>query len=91
MTVVKKIVCRCEDVTEEEIIDAIKQGYTDIESLKRYTGTVTGPCQGKTCLSHVIAILARELGKGKDEVGVTRQRPPVKPILLGVLAGEAIE
>lgn len=87
----KKIVCLCEDVAEEEIIDAIKQGYNDIESLKRYTGAITGPCQGKTCLSHVIAILARELGKGKDEISVPTQRPPVKPIPLRVLAGEASE
>lgn len=84
----KKIVCLCEDVTQEEIIDAIKQGYTNIESLKRYTGIGTGPCQGKTCLSHVVGILARELGKGPDEVGMTAQRPPIKPIPLGVLAGE---
>jgi len=84
----KKIVCLCEDVTEEELIDAIKQGYNNIESLKRYTGAGTGPCQGKTCLLHVITILARELGKGKDEVGVPTQRPPIKPIPLRVLAGE---
>ncbi|OYT55279.1 MAG: hypothetical protein B6U76_06510 [Desulfurococcales archaeon ex4484_217_2] len=32
-----RIVCRCNDVTEEEIIKAIKAGFNDIESLKRAT------------------------------------------------------
>jgi bacterioferritin-associated ferredoxin len=36
----KKIVCRCQDVTEDEIKDAIRQGYTDLESLKRFTGGI---------------------------------------------------
>jgi NAD(P)H-nitrite reductase large subunit len=87
----KKIVCICQDITEEEIIDSIKQGYNDIESLKRYTGAVTGPCQGKACLAHVISILARELDKSPEEVGMSTQRPPVKPIPFRVLAGERSE
>ncbi|MFQ6129558.1 MAG: (2Fe-2S)-binding protein [Candidatus Hadarchaeaceae archaeon] len=87
----KKIVCICQDITEEEVVDAIKQGYDDIESLKRYTGALTGPCQGKACLRHVITILARELGKSPKEVGVPTQRPPIKPIALGILAGESSE
>jgi NAD(P)H-nitrite reductase large subunit len=87
----KKMVCLCEDVPEEEIIEAIKQGYNSIESLKRYTGAGTGPCQGKTCLAHVVTILARELGKSRDEVGMPTQRQPVIPVPLRVLAGEANE
>lgn len=87
----KKIVCICQDISEDEIIDAIKHGYTDIESIKRYTGAITGPCQGKACLAHTIFILARELGKSPEEVGVPTQRPPTKPVPFGVLAGVSSE
>jgi bacterioferritin-associated ferredoxin len=87
----KKIVCRCQDVTEDEIKDAIRQGYTDLESLKRFTGVMTGPCQGKTCLSHVLSVFTKELGKNPGEVALTTQRPPTKPIFFSVLAGETGE
>ncbi len=85
----KKIVCRCQDITEEEIIEVISSGYTDPESLKRYTGVSTGPCQGKGCLTHVIAILARELKKKPWEIRIPTQRQPTKPVFLSVLAGES--
>ncbi len=84
----KRIICRCQDISEDEIKDAIKQGFTDLESLKRYTGVLTGPCQGKTCLSHVLGILTRELGKKPGEILLTTQRPPTQPTFFRVLAGE---
>ncbi|WP_457591102.1 (2Fe-2S)-binding protein [Geoglobus sp.] len=88
MIVVKerKIVCRCEDLTEEEIIHAIEEGYDNLESLKRYTGATTGACQGKGCLMHIIRILSQKTGKSPEEIGVTTQRPPVNPVPLYVLS-----
>jgi NAD(P)H-nitrite reductase large subunit len=82
----RKIVCRCEDLTEEEIIHAIKEGFRDIETLKRYTGATTGPCQGKGCLMHLVRILCQLTEKNPDEVGVTTQRQPVNPVLINLLA-----
>ncbi len=82
----RKVVCRCEDLTEDEIIHAIELGYDDIESLKRYTGATTGPCQGKGCLMHILRILSQKTGKSIDELGITTQRPPVNPVLLCILA-----
>ena len=87
----KRIVCICEDITEQEIVEAIREGYDDLETLKRYIGFSTGPCQGKTCLYHVIAILARELKKTPEEIKMLTQRPPTKPISIGILAGESSE
>ena len=54
----KIIVCHCEDITIGEIYTALKQGYGDIESLKRYTGIATGKCQGKCCLVQTLRELA---------------------------------
>ncbi|MEM0089405.1 MAG: (2Fe-2S)-binding protein, partial [Archaeoglobaceae archaeon] len=69
----RKVVCRCEDLSEEEIVHAIELGYDDIESLKRYTGATTGPCQGKGCLMHILRILSQKTGKSIEEIGITTQ------------------
>lgn len=79
----KKIVCRCHDVTESDIESAIDSGYDDIETLKRITGVTTGHCQGKTCLNLVLGILARKTGKRVTVMPTIR--PPIEPIELGSL------
>jgi NAD(P)H-nitrite reductase large subunit len=78
------IICRCEDVTLKDIKDAIKEGYTDMESLKRHLQIGTGPCQGKTCIPLTEKILARELHKKMEEVGVVTSRPPESPVPFGI-------
>lgn len=80
----KRIICRCEDVTFEDIEHAVALGHRDIESLKRYTGFGTGWCQGKSCLADCAARLV-ELG-GDPGVGIT-PRPPYHPVALRDLAG----
>jgi len=79
----KKIVCRCHDVTESDIESAIENGYDDLETLKRITGVTTGHCQGKTCMTLTMNILERKTGKSISET--TRIRPPIDPITLGSL------
>lgn len=82
----KAFVCRCEDVTLHELDDAIARGYTDIESLKRYTGFGTGYCQGKSCM----AVCARHLAEaGYGAALPFTPRPPFHPLRLSALAGLA--
>lgn len=83
----KKFVCLCEDVTEKDVCDAIAEGYSNIETLKRYSTVSMGPCQGKMCQSACIAICARENRQSIEATGVTTARPPEQPLPLGVLAG----
>lgn len=78
------IVCRCEDITEEEIVEAIHAGYTDFEELRKHLRIGMGPCQGRVCIPLVKKILQRETGR-KVEDNPT-MRPPVVPIPLGMLA-----
>ena len=82
----KKIVCRCHDVTEDDIRSAIASGYDDLESLKRLTGITTGHCQGKTCMRLTADILYEMTGKVVEKT--TRIRSPVVPISLGSLVEE---
>ena len=58
------VVCRCETVTEGEILDAIRRplGARSLDGVKRRTRTTMGRCQGGFCSSRIMAILARELG-----------------------------
>ena len=82
------VICRCEDVTEEDIIKEIKNGCTTLEELKQRLRLGMGPCQGRTCMMLALRILARELEKKAGEINLPKNRPPVNPIPLGLLAGE---
>ena len=63
-----KIVCRCESVTEGEILEAIKRGATDLDGVKRRTRAGMGRCQSGFCSPQVLALLARELGLDPTEI-----------------------
>lgn len=72
-------------MTRDEIADAIKRGYRDLESLKRYIGFGTGPCQGKQCIQFVREMLS-EMGC-EPGPGMTA-RPPIVPMPLAMVAQE---
>ncbi len=57
------IICRCELVTEAEIIEAIRRGATTIDGIKFRTRAGMGRCQGGFCTTRIIEILSRELNK----------------------------
>lgn len=65
-----KIVCRCEKVTEGEILDAIRQNPKahDLDGVKRRTRAQMGRCQGGFCMPHIIELLAREQKIKYEEV-----------------------
>lgn len=56
------VVCRCETVTEGEVIDSIKRGATTLDGVKFRTRAGMGRCQGGFCSPRVSQILAQELG-----------------------------
>ena len=87
----KIIICRCNEVTQKEIEDLIDNGITDIEEIKRLTRIGMGPCQGRTCIPLVAGIIARKTGKKIEEIKIPATRVPVRPVLMGVLAGDADE
>ena len=65
-----KIVCRCENVTEGEIVDSIRRtlGATDLDGVKRRTRAGMGRCQMGFCTPRIMEILARELNKDITEI-----------------------
>jgi bacterioferritin-associated ferredoxin len=80
------IVCRCEEVTAQEILDSVKIGATGPNQLKAYRRTGMGPCQGRLCGLTVTELMAEARGKTPQEIGHYRLRAPVKPIMLSELA-----
>ncbi len=64
------VICRCELVTEGEIIEAIRRpvGATTLDGIKRRTRAGMGRCQSGFCSPKVVEILARELGVEISEI-----------------------
>jgi sarcosine oxidase subunit alpha len=84
-------VCLCEDVGVDELAQAWREGFTNAETLKRYTTATMGPCQGAMCGRHLAAFV-RSRSAGRDGVEGpastrTTARPPVRGVKLEDLAG----
>ena len=80
-------ICRCEEVTRQEIEEAIADGATTISGIKRRTRAGMGLCQGRTCRR----LITQMLSKVKDAAEITppASRPPVRAIKIGeILEGE---
>lgn len=65
-----RIVCRCETVTEGEILEAIRRNpkARDLDGVKRRTRAQMGRCQGGFCGPYITELLARELNVPFEEV-----------------------
>lgn len=65
-----RVICRCETVTEGEIVDAIKRpvGARTVDGIKRRLRAGMGRCQGGFCMPRVVEILSRELNIPYNDV-----------------------
>lgn len=70
-----RIICRCESITEGEIVDVIHRmvGAKTVDGVKKRCRPGTGRCQGGFCGPRVQEILARELGKELNEIVLDRK------------------
>jgi glycerol-3-phosphate dehydrogenase len=74
-----RVVCRCETITEGEILDAVRSNVTptSIDAIKRRTRAGMGRCQGGFCQPHILKILARELNKEWVEINLNRENTAI--------------
>jgi glycerol-3-phosphate dehydrogenase len=65
-----RIICRCEGITEGEIVDSINRpaGATTIDGVKKRCRTGMGRCQGGFCTIKIHEILARELHTNMEDI-----------------------
>ncbi|MDD6715039.1 MAG: NAD(P)/FAD-dependent oxidoreductase [Firmicutes bacterium] len=82
-----QIICRCENITEAEIIDAIRRplGARSLDGVKRRVRAGMGRCQGGFCSPRVMDILSRELGLPMEKITKSGGR---SNIVLDIQRGE---
>ena len=80
------IVCRCEEVSAEQVMESVRLGCPGPNQMKAFLRCGMGPCQGRLCGLTVTEMIADGRGIGPQAVGYYRVRPPVKPITVAELA-----
>jgi bacterioferritin-associated ferredoxin len=80
-----RYICRCEEITEEDIREAIRAGAHSVKEIKRWTRAGMGLCQGRTCRRLVERILMQELGMRPEQVEISSFRQPVRPVSIGAM------
>jgi len=83
-----KMVCRCEEITEEDIKRLIKMGHTTLNEIKIASRAGMGACQGRTCRQLIMNIITKETGIKPVDMPMVTFRPPTKPIKIAILAEE---
>lgn len=85
------IVCRCEEITERDIREAIRTfGLTSVNEVKRITRAGMGLCQGRSCEQLVKRIIAEETGRKLEEIPSGTKRPPIVPVKVETIAKSEI-
>lgn len=87
----EKYICRCEEITEGEIREAIRSGARTVAEVKRWTRAGMGICQGRSCRRLVERILCQELGIKPEDLELSSFRQPVRSVSLASMEkfGEA--
>ncbi|MFA6508199.1 MAG: (2Fe-2S)-binding protein, partial [Treponemataceae bacterium] len=62
------IVCRCQQVNKEEIVEAVRLGHRTLDGVKYFTRAQMGRCQGGFCTYKIIKIIMRETGLSWEQV-----------------------
>lgn len=81
------IVCRCEDVSRQEIDAAVAGGARDMNQVKAWTRCGMGPCQGRTCGDVAASLVALQVGS-REAAGYFTGRAPLRPVSLEQLTGD---
>lgn len=80
-----------EDLTIKDIVNSVKDGYDDIQLVKRYSTAGFGPSQGRHANLNTIRIVGAVTGKSLEAIGTTTFRPPLVPEKFAHMAGRAFE
>ncbi|WP_394139922.1 (2Fe-2S)-binding protein [Cytobacillus oceanisediminis] len=80
------IICRCEEISYEEVEEVIGHGGRTFDDVKRLTRCGMGPCQAKICTGLVANIIQEQTALALSEIPLPRMRMPLSPIKLETLA-----
>jgi len=79
------LICRCEEITEDVIRRAVREGCVTTDAVKRRTRAGMGMCQSKTCYNLIARIIREETGIDPNDIPPFTQQAPVRPVSAGVL------
>jgi len=80
-----------EDLQIKDIVNAVKDGYDDLELVKRYSTVVMGPSQGRHSALNNMRLVTKQAERSLNGVTLTTQRPPFSPEYVQHLAGKAFQ
>ena len=80
------IVCRCEEVSRNEIETALTAGAHDVNQLKSWTRCGMGACQGRFCGEAAATLVASRVGS-REKAGIWTARIPLQPVSINDLVG----
>ncbi len=80
-----------EDLQVKDILNAVAEGYNELELVKRFSTVGMGPSQGRHAALATARLVAKSTDRPVAEIGVTTARPPFGAEKLGVLGGRGFE
>lgn len=82
------IICRCEEVSLEDIKNTVNQYNCSAREVKLRTRAGMGYCGGRTCRPAVDAVLEEVTGEKPGNELPLKVQPPVRPVSLSILGGK---
>lgn len=79
------VACRCMEISEYTIREAIRQGATTVDSVKRATMAGMGLCQSKTCFNIIAKLISEETSTPVSQIRPMKIRIPVRPVKINSL------
>jgi sarcosine oxidase subunit beta len=83
------LLCRCEEITADEVRRAIEFGARTVNDVKRQTRAGMGVCQGIYCVPEIAAALTILTGTPPHEIAPMTARPPVRLVPVSRLTDDA--
>lgn len=74
------LICRCEEISKKEIVDAVQIGCDSVIWAKRMTRAGMGMCQGRVCGQWIARLIAEQTGNEPSQLTLDTVRPPLRPV-----------
>lgn len=85
------LVCRCEELTKGEILEAVRNGARSVDDVKRLTRAGMGLCQGRNCRKTIERLISSELKKDLADMPPASRRAPVRALKMNVFSQQWIQ
>ena len=74
------VACRCMEISENAVREAIRQGATTVDAVKRASTAGMGLCQSKTCFNIIARLISEETNTPVSQIKPMKIRIPVRPV-----------